>query len=83
VIYTANTLIDSSHSLSGIYYYSAGSEAARATMKDPSLKCPIDPYMILGDKCIMMDVQTLKLQEAPDDVSIGEIPRHVTLVVNR
>lgn len=63
--------------------YSEGSEAARATKNDSGMKCPMDPYIIIGDKCTMVDVQTLKLQEAPDMVPVGEMPRHLTLIVNK
>jgi len=45
--------------------------------------CPVDPYFILPDKCQCVDFQTLKLQEAPDAVPIGEMPRHLQLYVDR
>ena len=48
-----------------------------------SVACPIDPYFILPDKCDCVDFQTLKLQEAPDAVPIGEMPRHIQLYVDR
>ena len=32
------------------------------------LKCPMDPYVIITDKCAYVDMQTLKLQEAPETV---------------
>lgn len=46
-------------------------------------KCPLDPYFILPDKCKCVDFQTLKLQEAPDSVPHGEMPRHMQLYVER
>lgn len=45
--------------------------------------CGLDPYMIMHDKCKFVDQQTLKLQEAPDEVPVGELPRHMLLSVDR
>ncbi|CEF68162.1 DNA replication licensing factor MCM5 [Strongyloides ratti] len=47
------------------------------------IKCPLDPYVILPDKCECMDFQTLKLQENPEDVPHGEMPRHMQVYVDR
>ncbi|KAK1878254.1 DNA replication licensing factor mcm5 [Dissostichus eleginoides] len=30
------------------------------------VKCPVDPYFIIPDRCVCVDFQTLRLQEAPD-----------------
>ncbi|XP_078388210.1 DNA replication licensing factor MCM5 [Cetorhinus maximus] len=46
-------------------------------------KCPIDPYFIIPDKCKCVDFQTLKLQESPDAVPHGELPRHMQLYCDR
>ncbi|KAK7104511.1 DNA replication licensing factor mcm5-A-like [Littorina saxatilis] len=46
-------------------------------------KCPMDPYFIMPDKCRCVDFQILKLQEAPEDVPNGEMPRHMTLYCDR
>ncbi|XP_076463942.1 DNA replication licensing factor mcm5-A-like [Babylonia areolata] len=46
-------------------------------------KCPVDPYFIMPDKCRCVDFQILKLQEAPEDVPNGEMPRHMTLYCDR
>ena len=46
-------------------------------------KCPLDPYFIMPDKCKCVDFQILKLQEAPDSVPHGEMPRHMKLFVDR
>ena len=46
-------------------------------------KCPLDPYIILADKSEFMDIQTLKLQETPEDIPTGEMPRHITLFCER
>lgn len=41
------------------------------------------PYVIMADNCEYMDQQTLKLQEAPEVVPTGEMPRNVMLSVDR
>ncbi|VDK78082.1 unnamed protein product [Litomosoides sigmodontis] len=46
-------------------------------------RCPIDPYHIMPDKCHCIDFQTLKLQENPEDVPHGEMPRHMQLYCDR
>ncbi|KDN47328.1 MCM-domain-containing protein [Tilletiaria anomala UBC 951] len=45
--------------------------------------CGLDPYVIIHDKCRFVDTQTVKLQEAPDMVPVGELPRHMILSVDR
>ncbi|KAL0578016.1 minichromosome maintenance protein 5 [Marasmius crinis-equi] len=45
--------------------------------------CPMDPYLIIHSKSTFADQQTLKLQEAPDMVPVGELPRHMLLSVDR
>ncbi|KAK5647912.1 hypothetical protein RI129_002804 [Pyrocoelia pectoralis] len=47
------------------------------------VQCPLDPYFIIPDKCHCVDFQVLKLQELPDDIPQGEIPRHLTLYTDR
>lgn len=46
-------------------------------------RCPIDPYFIVPDKCQCVDFQILKLQESPEDVPHGEMPRHLQLYCDR
>lgn len=55
----------------------------RPLAMEDAVKCPLDPYQIIGDKCDMVDQQTLKLQENPEAVPTGELPRHVLLAVDR
>jgi DNA replication licensing factor MCM5 len=45
--------------------------------------CPIDPFLIVHSKSTFSDHQTLKLQEAPDMVPVGELPRHMLLSADR
>lgn len=47
------------------------------------MKCPVDPYFIIPDKCVCVDFQTLRLQESPDAVPHGEMPRHMQLYCDR
>ncbi|XP_041098126.1 DNA replication licensing factor MCM5 [Polyodon spathula] len=46
-------------------------------------KCPVDPYFLIPDKCSCVDFQTLKLQESPESVPHGEMPRHIQLYCDR
>src|SRR3954470_4830161 len=43
----------------------------------------MDPYMIVHENSRFVDQQFLKLQEAPDMVPVGELPRHVMLSADR
>jgi len=45
--------------------------------------CPLDPFYILPDNCKCVDFQNLKLQESPESVPHGEMPRHMQLFVDR
>lgn len=46
-------------------------------------ECPLDPYVIIHEKCSFIDQQVLKFQEAPNMVPIGELPRHILLSIDR
>ncbi|CCE78512.1 Piso0_001137 [Millerozyma farinosa CBS 7064] len=46
-------------------------------------KCPSDPYVIVHDKSTFIDQQVLKLQESPDLIPVGEMPRHILLQAER
>jgi DNA replication licensing factor MCM5 len=45
--------------------------------------CPMDPYVVVHDRSEFIDQQVLKVQEAPDMVPVGEMPRHILLSVDR
>ncbi|KAL5774849.1 hypothetical protein ACOSP7_012406 [Xanthoceras sorbifolium] len=45
--------------------------------------CPIDPWIVVPDKSQYVDQQTLKLQENPEDVPTGELPRNMLLSIDR
>lgn len=38
-------------------------------------KCPLDSYAVVAEKCVNVDTQTLKIQEAPEMIPTGEVPR--------
>jgi len=43
----------------------------------------MDPFETVTEKCTFVDSQTLKLQEAPETVPAGEMPRNLSLTVDR
>ncbi|KAH7471586.1 DNA replication licensing factor mcm5 [Fusarium oxysporum f. sp. matthiolae] len=51
--------------------------------KDPTPRCPLDPYFVVHEKSHFVDQQIIKLQEAPDQVPVGELPRHVLISADR
>ncbi|KAJ1955649.1 minichromosome maintenance protein 5 [Linderina pennispora] len=55
----------------------------REQMPGQSDKCPLDPFEIVTDKCQFVDQQTLKVQEAPDLIPVGELPRHIVMSADR
>lgn len=45
--------------------------------------CPMDPYFVVHEDSQFMDQQILKLQAAPDQVPVGELPRHILVSADR
>lgn len=45
-------------------------------------KCPPNPFVVVDDLCDFVDDQTLKLQELPEHVPVGEMPRSFDLHVH-
>ena len=45
--------------------------------------CPLDPYYMLPEKCKCIDFQTLKIQELPEDVPQGGMPKHLKIYCDR
>ena len=45
-------------------------------------RCPIDPFVIVPDDSKYNDSQTLKLQESPEDVPTGEMPRNIAVHIS-
>lgn len=48
-----------------------------------NIECGPTPYSVLPDESLFIDQQTLKLQEAPEMVPTGEMPRSVLVAVER
>ena len=46
-------------------------------------KCPTNPYYIVPEECEYKDYQTLKIQEAPELVPTGEMPRSFIVSTER
>lgn len=46
-------------------------------------RCGLDPFVIIGEECSYVDQQTLKVQERPEDVPTGEMPRTVSAVLDK
>merc|ERR1719230_33083 len=53
------------------------------SLRGPMEKGPPNPFVIVDDLCEYVDEQILKLQELPDHVPVGEMPRHVDLCVSQ
>lgn len=45
-------------------------------------KCPLDPYVVVPEEGEFENQQTLKLQETPDNIPTGEMPRTFTITTN-
>ena len=41
--------------------------------------CNLSPFIVVADDCEYIDQQTLKLQECPEAVPTGEMPRNIML----
>ncbi len=46
-------------------------------------ECGSQPFAVLLDECTFSDQQSIKLQESPEMVPTGGMPRHVRVVVDR
>jgi DNA replication licensing factor MCM5 len=46
-------------------------------------RCPLDPFQVLAEQSTFVDLQTVKIQELPEKVPTGEMPRHMTLTLDR
>lgn len=45
--------------------------------------CGLDPYIAIPDRLHCLDQQTLKMQERPEDVPTGDLPRSMLCLVDR
>jgi len=50
---------------------------------DMNKKCGVDPFVVLPDKSNYVDQQVLKVQELPEHVPTGEMPRNIILSLDR
>jgi DNA replication licensing factor MCM5 len=50
---------------------------------NPNERCGYGSFVVLGDRSEYVDQQTLKLQERPEDVPTGELPRALLCVADR
>ncbi|GBC07304.1 hypothetical protein RclHR1_07380004 [Rhizophagus clarus] len=64
-----------------------GVQLPRTCDSDPSgvgpKDCGIDPFVIIHDRCTYVDQQVLKIQESPDFLPVGDLPRHITVYLDR
>jgi len=51
--------------------------------QNPNERCAYGSFVALGDRSTYVDQQTLKLQERPEDVPTGELPRTLLCVADR
>jgi DNA replicative helicase MCM subunit Mcm2 (Cdc46/Mcm family) len=56
---------------------------ANSSNNNQDQQCGPYPFIVVPDESIFIDQQTLKLQEAPERVPTGEMPRSVVLAVER
>ncbi|CAG8496598.1 643_t:CDS:10 [Diversispora eburnea] len=65
----------------------SGIQLPRSCDSDPTglgpKDCGLDPYVVIHDKCTFVDQQVLKLQELPELLPVGDLPRHITVHVDR
>ena len=57
----------------------ASSNAPELGIRD----CGVDPYEILAHKARCVDQQTIKMQERPEDVPTGDLPRSMMAILDR
>lgn len=48
-----------------------------------AMKCRPNPFSVLPEETVYIDQQILKLQESPETIPTGEMPRHIQLLVER
>jgi len=42
-------------------------------------KCPMNPYDVMTELSTFLETQTVKFQERPEDIPVGDIPRSISL----
>jgi DNA replication licensing factor MCM5 len=63
----------------------AGAQLPKKCDRDggPGEDCGPGSFVVMADNCEFFDQQTLKLQESPEVVPTGEMPRNIMLTVDR
>jgi DNA replication licensing factor MCM5 len=51
--------------------------------RGPMEKCPMNPFQVVTELCKFTDQHAMKLQELPESVPVGEMPRSITLLTDR
>lgn len=51
--------------------------------RGPMEKCPPNSFQVVADKCEFRDEQRVKLQELPEHVPVGEMPRSIDLCLDQ
>ncbi|KAG0440941.1 Minichromosome maintenance protein 5 [Dictyocoela muelleri] len=44
-------------------------------------ECGIDPFITIPERCILVDSQYAKIQECFEDIPVGEMPRHFSVLL--
>jgi len=61
----------------------AGAGLDAAATGRGSNECGLDPYIVIADRAHCLDQQSLKMQERPEDVPTGDLPRSMLCLVDR
>jgi DNA replication licensing factor MCM5 len=60
-----------------------GFQVPRQCDRVTEMRCPLDSYEVIPQESVFVDHQTVKLQELPESVPTGEVPRSLLLVLER
>ncbi|BAM79525.1 DNA replication licensing factor MCM5 [Cyanidioschyzon merolae strain 10D] len=60
-----------------------GFQVPRQCDRVTEMRCPLDSYEVMPHESVFVDHQTVKLQELPESVPTGEVPRSLLLVLER
>jgi len=52
-------------------------------LRGPMEKCPSKPFNVVTELCTFTDQHVMKLQELPESVPVGEMPRSIVLMADR
>ncbi|KAF6003170.1 minichromosome maintenance protein 5 [Cyanidiococcus yangmingshanensis] len=60
-----------------------GFQVPRQCDRAAEMRCPLDSYEVIPQESVFVDHQTVKLQELPESVPTGEVPRSLLMVLER